>query len=98
MEKEDGRKNNRGHPGSGRKPKADEQSLIEKLSPLAPLAFKALKNALEQETPWAVKMFMDYTYGKPKETRDITIIKPEPIEITYVGSGANNINQEDFRA
>lgn len=60
--------------GAGRKPKADEQELIDKLSPLEESAFKALTNALSEEKPWAVKMFMEYRYGKPKEVKDLNIV------------------------
>jgi hypothetical protein len=60
--------------GAGRKPKADEQELIEKLSPLENSAFKALTNAINEEKPWAVKMFMEYRYGKPKEVKDLNIV------------------------
>lgn len=63
----DGRKNNRGHKGSGRKPKADEQKLIERLTPLADAGYKALSNALKDEQGWAVKLFFEYMYGKPKQ-------------------------------
>lgn len=70
----DGRKNNGGHKTAGRKPKAEEQELIEKLSPLENSAFKALTNALNEEKPWAVKMFMEYRYGKPKEVKDLNIV------------------------
>ena len=69
---EDGRKNNRGHKGSGRKSKADEQKLIEKLTPLAEPAYKALNNALKDEQGWAVKLFFEYMYGKPKQVIDQT--------------------------
>ena len=76
----DGRKNNGGHPtNGGRKPKVDEQQLIEKLSPLEPLAFAALKHALEEEHNWAVKMYFEYVYGKPRETRDVNIVTERPI-------------------
>ena len=54
--------------GAGRKPKADEQELIEKLSPLMPKAYKALSNALDEEEPWATKLAMEYFYGKPKQS------------------------------
>lgn len=59
--------------GAGRKPKADEQKLIEKLSPLEPLALKALKEAIQDNQSWAVKMYMEYVYGKPRERKDINI-------------------------
>jgi hypothetical protein len=45
---EDKRKNNGGHPNSGRKSKAEEVALVEKLTPLEPLAFAALEKGLER--------------------------------------------------
>lgn len=65
--------------GAGRKPKADEQKLIEKLSPLESKAFKALSNALDQEHSWAVKMYFEYVYGKPRETKDLNLITEQPL-------------------
>lgn len=78
----DGRKNNGGaRPGAGRRPKADEQKLIEKLSPLEPLALKALKSALADGESWAVKLFMEYSYGKPRQQVDM--------DVTTDGEGLN---------
>lgn len=57
---------------AGRKPKVEEQKLIEKLSPLEPLAHEALKNNIAKGESWAVKMYFEYMYGKPKESKDIT--------------------------
>jgi len=56
--------------GAGRKSKAEEQSLIEKLTPLEPLAFKALTEALNEKKDWAVKLFFQYNFGMPKQTID----------------------------
>jgi hypothetical protein len=67
----DKRKNNGGHStNGGRKSKAEEQSLIEKLTPLEPIAFKALTNALKEGKDWAVKLFFQYNFGMPKQTID----------------------------
>jgi len=67
----DKRKNNGGHAtNGGRKSKADEQSLIEKLTPLEPLAFKALNDALNDGKDWAVKLFFQYNFGMPKQVID----------------------------
>jgi len=67
----DKRKNNGGHTtNGGRKSKADEQSLIEKLTPLEPLAFKALNDALNDGKDWAVKLFFQYNFGMPKQVID----------------------------
>ena len=70
----DGRKNNGGTKGNkgGRKPKEEEQKLVERLSPLDNLAFKELKKAMEKGHNWAIKIFFDYRYGKPKERIDHT--------------------------
>ena len=77
----DGRRNNKGTKGNkgGRPAKAEEQALVEKLSPLEPKAFKALNNAIEDEQSWAVKMYFEYMYGKPKEKVEITKIKEQPL-------------------
>lgn len=71
----DGRKKNGGHKtNGGRKPKADEQKLIEKLTPLEPKAQKALEDALSDGQGWAVKLFYEYKYGKPKQQVENTNI------------------------
>jgi len=67
---EDRRKNNGGNTNAGRKSKAEEQSLIEKLSPLEPKAFKAFSNALDEGKDWAVKLFFQYNFGMPKQVID----------------------------
>ena len=66
----DKRKNNGGHSNGGRKPKAEEQKLIEKLSPLQPKAYKALEKSIADNQGWAIKLFFEYMYGKPKQQID----------------------------
>ena len=65
--------------GAGRKSKDEEQALIERLSPLSDSAFKALASAIKEEQSWAVKMYFEYMYGKPKETinQKTEIVVPE---------------------
>ena len=65
--------------GAGRKSKAEEQKLIEKLTPLDNKAFKSLEQGIEDNQSWAVKMYFEYMYGKPKETKDITINEVQPL-------------------
>jgi len=77
--KEDKRKNNGGHKNGGRKSKAEEQNLIEKLSPMESEALKVFKKAITEEKPWAVKMYFEYMYGKPVETKDIKIQGEQPL-------------------
>jgi hypothetical protein len=73
---DDKRKNNGGNTNGGRRSKAEEQKLIEKLSPLEPLAFKALTGALKEGKDWAVKLFFQYHYGMPKQIIEQTNITP----------------------
>ena len=72
----DGRKNNGGTKGNkgGRKPKAVEQKLVERLSLLDDKAYKALDNGLMDDQSWAVKLFMEYRLGKPKQQIENTNI------------------------
>ena len=70
----DGRKNNGGHSKGGRKSKAEEQKLIERLTPLADAGYDALKNALKDGQGWAVKLFFEYMYGKPKQQIEQTVV------------------------
>ena len=65
--------------GAGRKSKAEEQKLIEKLTPLEPLAFSALENGLNESESWAVKLYFEYRFGKPKERVEVTKIKEQPL-------------------
>jgi hypothetical protein len=55
---------------AGRNSKAEEQSLVEKLTPLEPKAFAVLLQALEDHKDWAVKLFFQYQYGMPKQVVD----------------------------
>ena len=69
---EDGRKNNGGHKTAGRKSKSDEQNLIELLSPMQKDAHKALQDNVKAGEAWAVKLYFEYMYGKPKQSVDHT--------------------------
>lgn len=58
--------------GSGRKSKAEEQNLVEKLSPMEDSAHSALEIAVKAGEPWAIKLFFEYMYGKPLQRTDVT--------------------------
>lgn len=71
----DNRKNNGAkvgeYRGQGRKPKAKEIELIELLSPLDAIAFKAIEKGVKAgEFPF-IKLFLEYRYGKPKQQIDM---------------------------
>lgn len=73
--------------GSGRKSKAEEQKLIEKLSPMEATAHEKLKEALELGKDWAIKMFFEYMYGKPKQM----------IEQTNLNVDAGKLTEEEIK-
>jgi len=75
----DKRKNNGGHSNGGRKPKAEEVKLIERLTPLEPQAYEALKKGIEQGEFKFIQMFYHYYAGKPRETKDITLNNEQPL-------------------
>ena len=65
--------------GAGRPSKAKEVALIEKLTPLEPLAFAALEKGLERGDFKFTQLFYNYYAGKPRETKDVTLISEQPI-------------------
>jgi len=67
--------------GAGRKPKSEELNLIEKLTPLEPLAFEALEAGLKKGDYKYVQLFYNYYACRPKETKDIHINEDLPIFI-----------------
>jgi hypothetical protein len=72
----DGRKNNGAkkgvNQGAGRKPKATEIELIERLSPMEDEALKQLSKGVKSGDYKFIALYMAYRYGKPKESKDIT--------------------------
>jgi len=85
----DKRANNRGTVGNngGRRPKVEEQQLIEKLSPLEPTAHEKLREAIDSGKEWAVKLFFEYMYGKPKQI----------ISQTNLNVDATNMTDEEIK-
>jgi hypothetical protein len=80
----DKRKNNKGTPGNngGRKPKAEQQRLVETLEPMQPIALEALETALNDRQNWAVKLFFEYFYGKPTAHVKMESVTPKIMQIT----------------
>lgn len=82
----DNRRNNGGHKTAGRKPKADEIVLIEKLSPLDEVAFKMLKKGVEEGSFYHLKLFYEYRYGKPKQIIDVTTQGEQVEQVFKIGN------------
>lgn len=58
-------------PGAGRKSKAEELKLIEKLSPMEDSALKMLQAGLDKKEFAYLKLYFEYFYGKPTEKIDL---------------------------
>jgi len=73
----DDRKENGGaRPGAGRKPKADEIKLIEQMDAVLVPAevWQALADRVEAKDTNAIKTWLSYRYGMPKQTVEQTIV------------------------
>jgi hypothetical protein len=62
------------NPGSGRKPKADEIKIIESMDAIAvpEQAWDALWKKCEQGDTQAIKTWLNYRFGMPKQQVDVT--------------------------
>ena len=70
----DGRKNNGGNKNAGRKPKADEIALIDNMDKVAvpSSVWKLLYDKCKDGDTQAIKAWLQYRYGMPKQVMDIT--------------------------
>ena len=80
----DGRKNNGGHSTkgfAGRKPKADEIKLIERLDEHidSEKVFDTLEGLIEEGNMKAIQLYMNYRFGKPRETVNMSVTQETPI-------------------
>lgn len=76
--------------GAGRKPKAMEIELIEKLSPLEEKAFKALEKGVIAGEFQFIKLYFAYRFGQPKQQiEDLESELPSPVIVMW-GGGENN--------
>ena len=66
----DGRRNNGGHKTAGRKKKADEISMLERMdATLAPdEVWQALADKVLSKDTQAIKCWLGYRYGQPKQS------------------------------
>ena len=81
----DKRKNNGGHPtNGGRKPKIDEIKLIETMDAvLAPVsAWTALSLKVEEGDVQAIKTWLGYRYGLPKQIVEQTNLNVDACKLT----------------
>lgn len=70
---------------SGRKTKAKEIELIERLTPYDELVLNHLIKGIENGNFACIKLFMEYRYGKPKEQIKIdNQINNQPPKIEFI--------------
>jgi hypothetical protein len=67
--------------GAGRKSKSEELQLIEKLNAHidSDEAIIKLKEKIDEGDFKALQLYMNYMYGKPRETKDLTVTGDIPI-------------------
>ena len=77
---------------SGRKPKADEIALIERMDAvLAPEeVWMALAIKVKEQDVQAVKTWLGYRFGQPKQTVDSNINIQTPIIIDWTSDNTSN--------
>jgi hypothetical protein len=79
----DNRQNNKGTLGNkgGRPSKAEEMKLIELLNTHIDKdsVIKKLKEFIDADNLKALEIYLAYMYGKPKETKDVTITQEQPL-------------------
>lgn len=97
---EDKRKNNGGaRPGAGRKPKADELTTIENMNKaLAPAdAWKALVSRVNEGDVQAIKLWLNYRFGMPKQSMDIktTDLTSHPTKIIFTDGVITDILKDN---
>ena len=96
----DGRRNNKGQKGAanggGRPTKTQKQLLVQRLSPLDDVALTALKEALNEGQGWAVKLFLQYRLGMPKQSVSVeTVNSPfTPINIDVIKNDGSDEDTE----
>tara|TARA_R110002012_G_C11609866_1_gene608078 strand:+ start:37 stop:291 length:255 start_codon:yes stop_codon:yes gene_type:complete len=76
--------------GSGRKSKADEFKLLDKLSPMEDLFIQVLHNGLKKGDYKFAQLYANYFYGKPRETQDITLNQDTPLFEVVVKDNENS--------
>ena len=71
--------------GSGRKSRAEELKLIEKLSPMEDKALAALKKGVDKGDYAFIKMYFEYYFGKPTENIALDNSGQQTLRIIHVG-------------
>ena len=79
-------------PNAGRPKREVERDLVGRLSKYSDDAFEALHQAIKEKRPWALKLWFDRVYGKPKDYKEIELhsIQIETPVITWQKTNQDN--------
>jgi hypothetical protein len=88
-------KNGGARPGAGRKRRMEEHEIIERLSPMADVAFKVLKEKIAEGDMKAIQIFCSYFIGLPTQKIEnkiegqlnqvsVEVVKPNYVELEKV--------------
>ena len=97
-DKIDKRKFNKGIVGrAGRKSKSEEMKLVERLDKFIDRddVLIKLKSMIDEGNFKAMNLYFNYMYGKPKETKDVTISKEQPLFNINYDNIVDDIIEED---
>lgn len=84
---EDGRKNNGGaREGAGRRPKADEIKVIEQMDAVMvpEKVWESLSKRVKEGNTNAIKTWLQYRFGMPKQIIEQTNINPDRPNIVFI--------------
>ena len=75
--------NNHGgaRPGAGRKPIKVREELVDKLTPYDDDVLGVMVEQAKHGEPWAVKLFLEYRYGKPVQRQEISGPDGDPMVV-----------------
>ena len=62
-----------GTKNSGRRAKEIDQQMLERLSVFTDDAYRVLGENIKKGKFWAIKIFFERMYGKPKEYKDLSV-------------------------
>lgn len=79
----DRRRFNKGTIGNkgGRKPKSEEMKLIEQLDKIINRddVIRKLKELIDKGDYKAIQLYLNYVYGKPRESKEISVTTEQPL-------------------